>query len=102
MIGIDGSMFVVMGAVAAAALGAIGSGMGIGRTTAHAGGILSEKPELFGKMLILMALPGTQGIYSLVLMFLMLQFFGFISGNPQASLGKGLAMLVVGICIGIK
>ena len=100
--GINGSTFVVMGAVAAAALGAIGSGMGIGRTTAHAGGILSEKPELFGKMLIIMALPGTQGIYSLVLMFLMLQFFGFISGNPQASLGKGLAMLVVGICIGLN
>jgi ATP synthase subunit C. len=81
-------------------MGAIGSGIGIGRTTAHAGGILSEKPELFGKMLVIMALPGTQGFYALVVMFLMLQFFGFIAGTPKASLAQGIAMLLVGILIG--
>jgi len=98
---INGALFVAIGAVFAAALGAIGSGIGIARTTSHAGGILSEKPELFGKMLVIMALPGTQGFYALVVMFLMLQFFGFVSGNPDVSIGKGLAALVVGIVIGI-
>jgi len=100
MNGINGAMFVAIGAAFAAAMGAIGSGIGIGRTTAHAGGILSEKPELFGKMLVIMALPGTQGFYALVVMFLMFQFFGFIAGTPKASLAQGIAMLLVGILIG--
>lgn len=97
----NGSMFVAIGASFAAALGAIGSGIGIGRTTAHAAGILSEKPELFGKLLVIMALPGTQGFYALVVMFLMMQFFGFIGGSPKASLGQGLAALLTGILVGL-
>ncbi len=98
---LNGSMFVAIGASFVAAMGAIGSGIGIGRTTSHAAGILSEKPELFGKMLVIMALPGTQGFYALVVMFLMMQFFGFISGSPKASLGQGLAALFIGILVGI-
>ncbi|MGB9832463.1 MAG: permease [Caldisericum exile] len=97
----NGPMFVAIGAAWVAAMGAIGSGIGIGRTTSHAGGILSEKPELFGKTLVLMALPGTQGFYSLVVMFLMLQFFGFVAGTPKASLSQGIAALFVGIFIGL-
>ena len=100
MNGINGAMLVAFGAAIAATMGAIGSGIGIRRTTAHAGGILSEKPELFGKMLVAMALPGTQGFYAFVVMFLMLQFFGFISGTPKASLAQGIVMLLVGILIG--
>ncbi|MGC9100293.1 MAG: V-type ATP synthase subunit K [Caldisericum sp.] len=97
----NGPMFVAIGAAWVAAMGAIGSGIGIGRTTSHAGGILSEKPELFGKTLVIMALPGTQGFYSLVVMFLMLQFFGFVAGTPKASLSQGIAALFVGIFIGL-
>ncbi|MEF3244922.1 MAG: hypothetical protein K6343_02915 [Caldisericaceae bacterium] len=97
----NGSMFVAIGASFVAAMGAIGSGIGIGRTTSHAAGILSEKPELFGKMLVIMALPGTQGFYALVVMFLMMQFFGFIGGSPKASWGQGLAALFIGILVGL-
>ncbi|MGB9793957.1 V-type ATP synthase subunit K [Caldisericum exile] len=97
----NGPMLVAIGAALVAAMGAIGSGIGIGRTTSHAGGILSEKPELFGKTLVIMALPGTQGFYSLVVMFLMLQFFGFVAGTPKASLSQGIAALFVGIFIGL-
>jgi|UniRef100_A0A7C4U104 V/A-type H+-transporting ATPase subunit K len=98
---INGAMFVAMGAALVTALGSIGAGMGIGRSTAHAGGILSEKPELFGKLLVIMALPGTQGFYALVVMFLMFQFFGFIGGSPKATLPQGIAMLLVGLVIGL-
>ncbi len=96
----NGPLWVAAGAAIVAALGATGSGLGIGRTTAHAGGILSEKPELFGKMLVVMALPGTQGFYSLVIAFLMMQFFGFIGGNPQATIGQGVAIFILGIVVG--
>ncbi|MFU2158745.1 MAG: V-type ATP synthase subunit K [Caldisericum sp.] len=97
----NGPMLVAIGAACVAVMGAIGSGIGITRTTSHAGGILSEKPELFGKTLVIMALPGTQGFYSLVVMFLMLQFFGFVAGTPKASLSQGIVALFVGISIGL-
>jgi V/A-type H+-transporting ATPase subunit K len=100
MNGINGVMLVAFSAAITAVMGAIGSSIGIRRTTAHAGGALSEKPELFGKMLVAMALPGTQGFYAFVVMFLMLQFFGFIAGTPKASLAQGIVMLLVGILIG--
>ncbi|OIP12900.1 MAG: hypothetical protein AUJ99_03310 [Caldisericum sp. CG2_30_36_11] len=96
----NGSLWVAAGAAFVAALGLTGSGMGIGRTTAHAGGILSEKPELFGKMLVIMALPGTQGFYSLILAFLFMQFFGFVGGNPHATAGQGFAIFFLGLAIG--
>lgn len=96
-----GPMWVAFGAVIVAALGAVGSGIGIGRTTSHAAGILSEKPELFGKLLVIMALPGTQGFYGFVISFLMMQNFGFIAGKPRGTVGQGLAMFVLGIIIGL-
>lgn len=97
----NGPLWVAVGAAIVAALGAIGSGMGIGRTTAHAGGILSEKPELFGKMLVIMALPGTQGFYGLVSAFLMMNNFGFIAGSPKATPGQGIAVLFIGLSVGL-
>jgi len=96
----NGPLWVAAGAAFVVALGATGSAMGIGRTTAHAGGILSEKPELFGKMLVIMALPGTQGFYSLVIAFVIMQFFGFVGGNPHATSGQGFAIFFLGLAIG--
>lgn len=97
----SGPIWVVIGAVFVAVLGSIGSAVAIGRTTSHSAGVLSEKPELFGKLLVLMALPGTQGFYAFIIAYLMLQKFGFTSSNPEASLGQGMAMLVLGILVGI-
>ena len=96
----NGPFWVAAGAVIAAALGGIGSAIAIGNTTSHSAGVLSEKPELFGKLLVLMSLPGTQGFYAFVVAFLIMQRFGFTSGTPQASLGQGLAIFVMGIFVG--
>ena len=38
-----------------------------------AAGVLSVDPKKFGKLLLLVALPGTQGIYGFVIAFLLLQ-----------------------------
>ena len=97
----SGPIWVVIGALFVAILGSIGSAVAIGRTTSHSAGVLSEKPELFGKLLVLMALPGTQGFYAFIIAYLMLQKFGFTSSNPKASLAQGIAMLFLGILVGI-
>ena len=66
---VTGNVFALLGA-AVAALAGIGSAMGVGIAGQAAAGVLAEDPKKFGKTLILQALPGTQGIYGLLMAFL--------------------------------
>jgi V/A-type H+-transporting ATPase subunit K len=61
------------GVAIAAALAGIGSAVGVGMVGQAAAGVLSVDPKKFGKLLLLVALPGTQGIYGFVIAFLLLQ-----------------------------
>ena len=69
---IDGNTLALLGA-AIAALAGIGSAMGVGIAGQAASAVLAEDPKKFGKTLILQALPGTQGIYGLIISFLVMQ-----------------------------
>ncbi|MBP7403042.1 MAG: V-type ATP synthase subunit K [Clostridia bacterium] len=77
----SGQVLAFMGASLAAAFGGWGSAKGVGLSGETAAGILSEKPELFGKLLILQALPGTQGIYGLLVWFMVMVKGGFLAGT---------------------
>jgi len=57
-------------AIAACACG--GSGLGVGAAGEAASGVIAEDPNKFGQTLLLQALPGTQGIYGLLMAFLIL------------------------------
>jgi V/A-type H+-transporting ATPase subunit K len=70
------------GVVLAAALAGIGSAIGVGLVGRAAAGVLSVDPKKFGKLLLLVALPGTQGIYGFVIAFLLL---GRIQGTDLAA-----------------
>ena len=96
-----GANLALLGGVLAAAMGGIGSAKGVGHVGSVAAGVLSEKPELFGKLLILQALPGTQGIYGLLVWFFVMLQGGFFSGaQGDISLLKGLMYLLACIpCI---
>ncbi len=91
------------GAVISAALGFSGSAMGMGYAGQAGAGVLSEKPNLFGKVLLMQALPGSQGIYGLVGAFLILNFAGVLGGGEAEfiSVGVGLQYLMAGIPIGL-
>lgn len=71
----SGPALAALGAAMAAALGGVGSSIGSGIAGQAASGVTSEKPELFGKLLVLEILPGSQGIYGLVGAFLVTLFF---------------------------
>ena len=58
-----GLIYAYLGAALAVGLAGIGSSIGIGYAGMASAGLLAEEPEKFGKALILVALPGTQGIY---------------------------------------
>ena len=71
-----GLILATAGAVVAAAGGILGSAIGVGIAGEAAAGLVSEQPERFGNALVLQLLPGTQGIYGLVVaVFIALHLF---------------------------
>ena len=71
-----GLFFAILGAALAAALAGAGSAIGVGIAGQAASGSVAEEPSMFGKVLILQLLPGTQGIYGLLIAFLLIGKLG--------------------------
>lgn len=92
-----GIVFALLGAVLAALLSGIGSAKGVGMGGEAAAGVITEDPSKFGKVLILQLLPGTQGIYGLLIAFITLSQIGILGGNADVSLAKGF--LYLGACM---
>ena len=85
-----GIVFALAGAALAALLAGIGSAIGVGIAGQSAAGAVTEDPSLFSKVLILQLLPGTQGIYGLLIGFITLTQIGIMGGSGDVSLAKGL------------
>ncbi|MFP4539921.1 MAG: V-type ATP synthase subunit K [Candidatus Paceibacterota bacterium] len=93
---------VFAGAAIAAGLGFAGSAMGMGYAGQAGAGVTGERPELFGRVLLMQALPGSQGIYGFVGAFLILNFAGILGGEVEAiTVMEGLRFLVAGIPLGV-
>ena len=103
MLGLDsGLLYAIFGAALAVLLAGIGSAISVGRVGQAAAGVVSEDPDKFGSTLILQALPGTQGIYGLLVGFLVLQRTGLIGGAPAAlTVEQGLAFFFACLPIAI-
>ena len=83
-----------LGAALAVALCCIASAKGTGMVGEAATGVLTEAPEHFSKCLILQVIPGTQGLYGLVIGFLALMKMGLFDGTvAQLSVANGLLIL---------
>ena len=91
----------VLGGMLAVGLGGMGSAQGIRIASGQAAGVMSEKPELFGKLVVLIALPGTQGIYGLVTFILMCAQIKLTTGTVNVSHLSGLALLAIGFGAGL-
>ena len=94
-----GTIIAIIGAATAAILGGLGSAIGVQMGGRAATGVLSEKPELFGKMLILQALPGTQGIYGFLIAFLVMVQLDMFTAVPELTTAQGWA--IFGACMPI-
>jgi len=70
------------GAAIAVFLAGVGSAIGICTAGMSAAGLLQEAPEKAGKLIVFVALPGTQGIYGFLVGFLVLMGLGF-TGTPK-------------------
>jgi len=87
-----------MGAALACALAGIGSSVGVGIAAQASTGVMSVDPKKFGKLLLLSALPGTQGIYGFVIAFLLL---GKISGFDVLTMDDAWKIFAAGIPIAL-
>lgn len=103
-----GAFIALFGAALAAVMAGIGSAVGVGIAGQAAAGVIAEDPSKFSKTLILELLPGTQGIYGLIIAFIVfikVNLFGDIAalstGQGLAILAGSLPMAIVGLVSGI-
>jgi V/A-type H+-transporting ATPase subunit K len=84
------------GAGLAVGMGCAGSAKGIGTAAQAAAGVLSEKPHLFGRMLVLLALPGTQGFYGFIMMMMIVT-----KTDLPATINTGISLFFMGFGVGL-
>ena len=82
----------ILGAALTVGLCCIGSARGTGLVGEAAAGLTSEDPDKSTKCLILQVLPGTQGLYGFVALFIVLSRAGVLNGTAaQLTPAQGLA-----------
>ena len=85
-----GQIFAIAGAAFAVALAGVGSAKGVGLAGEAASGVVAENPDNFGRCLVLVLLPGTQGIYGLLVAFLIMIKVGVLGTMVDVSVTNGL------------
>ncbi len=86
--------FALLGAALAVFLSGFGSAIGLAAAAKAATGVLSEKPERYGTLMLLVVLPSTQGIYGFVVGLFVMIKLNFFGGAPvDVSWYQGLQIL---------
>ena len=96
-----GMVFAVLGAALSTLFAGMGSAWGVGMAGQAAAGVVSEDPEQFAKVLLLQLLPGTQGIYGLLVTFITLSRIGILGGTAITDTHTGLMYLFACLPIAI-
>lgn len=91
----------LLGAALAGGLSGIGSAKGTGLVGEAAAGLVTEDPSKFGQTLLLQALPGTQGLYGLLIAFLVLQKVGIVGGTGLLPISPQNGVYILAACIPI-
>ena len=94
-----GTIFAAAGAEMAAVMAGVGSALGVGLAGQASAGVVSEDPDRFGSCLLLQLLPGTQGIYGLLIAFVIASKAGLLSGAANLSATAGLSLFLAAIPI---
>lgn len=95
-----GLVYALLGAALAVILAGMGSAYGVGIAGQAAAGVVTENPAQFAKVLIIQLLPGTQGIYGLLVAFITLSKVGLLGGSP-ANLDVQTGLLILVACLPI-
>ena len=93
-----GLVYALLGAAAAVFLAGAGSALGVGIAGQAASGVVTEDPSKFAKVLVMQLLPGTQGIYGLLVGFITLSKIGLLGGGA-AELTQQTGLLILAACL---
>lgn len=96
-----GQILAIAGAAVSVGLAGCGSAIGVGIAGQAAAGIVSEDPDKFGKALLLQALPGTQGIYGLLVGFIIMLNIGVLGNLEPVTATQGFMILMASMPIGV-
>ncbi|MGI6672481.1 MAG: V-type ATP synthase subunit K [Christensenellales bacterium] len=97
-----GQILALVAAAIAIILSGIGSSRGVGMAGETASGVVTENPDVAGKLLVLQLLPATQGIYGFLIAVMVLLNTGVLGGQMlPVSLEQGLKFIVGSLPVGI-
>jgi V/A-type H+-transporting ATPase subunit K len=94
----EGLAIALVGTAMAVFMAGIGSAIGVATAGKSATGVLSEKPDLYGKLFLMVVLPSTQGIYGFLVGYNLVG--GLLGeGAPILTFWRGVA--IFGACLPI-
>jgi V/A-type H+-transporting ATPase subunit K len=96
-----GIVFAMTGIALAAILPGLGSARGVGMAGQAAAGAVAEDPGMFAKVLLLQLLPGTQGIYGLLVAFIGMGSIQLFGTPLELTLAQGLGFLAACLPIAV-
>lgn len=91
---IGGLALAILGAGLAVGLSCVGSAKGTGIAGEAGTGLLSEDPSKSGKVMVLQLLPGTQGLYGMVVWFFALTKIGLMGGTAPSTVAEGMQIFM--------
>lgn len=93
-----GSIFSVAGSVIVMVISGIGSAIGVALAAQAAGGVMTEDPEKFGRLIPLVGIAGTQGFYGFLTGFLVLNKLNLLAMDIKIpTLSQGIQ--IFSICL---
>ena len=101
--GYAGFVVAIIGIALCVILCGIGSALGLYKTGSAAAGVLGENPKKFGKVLVLVLLPATQGIYGFIIGIIASGSvdLGMTLAQGWGVLGAVMPMAISGLITGI-
>ena len=96
-----GQVLAIFGAAMALILAGMGSSKGVGLAGETAAGVITENPDVAGKMIVLQALPATQGIYGFLIAIIVMLKVGLFGGSGMVEVSTMQGLAIVGACLPI-
>ena len=97
----DHTPLVILGCALAIGITGISSAIGLALAGSSAVAVTAEKPNLFGKLLVLQVLPMTQSVYGLLTAILLMMGIGLLGGEPSATQLQGMGAIWIGLAVGL-
>ncbi|KAA0005727.1 MAG: hypothetical protein DRM98_03970 [Thermoplasmata archaeon] len=93
---------VILGCALAIGIAGISSAIGLALAGSSAVAVTAEKPNLFGKLLVLQVLPMTQSVYGLLTAILLMMGAGLLGASTASvTLLQGMGAVWIGLAVGL-